>query len=321
MKKINKENVVKDLKSRIFDDFTIKLVCFLLAIFMYFVTSLHFHRTTVTYSSPLKVENLKNYYVLRNKLPENIKIIASDKPATFSSITEEDFRIKLDLGNIDRPDTYKIPVQWETPSAMKSLFGYIKVDPSVIDVQVELIKEKNVKVDITPPLGSPSPGFAVNKITIDPPFLRIQGPESLINSINSIKTELINIEGIKESFVRSVDCISDYNTVKVLGKVNISIDVIEETDILTLKFNKIVFLNLAKQFTAKSNDEITVTFKGPKNQATNLKPEDVTLYIDCASIKFPGEYTYDLNIKKPQEFNLISINPSSIKITVEDKVD
>jgi len=320
MKKINKEYVVKDLKSRIFEDFSIKLVCFLLAIFMYFLTSLHFHRTTVTYSSPLKIENLKNYYVLRNKLPEYIKIIASDKPSTFSSITEEDFRVKIDLNKVDMPDTYMIPVQWDVPPAMKSLFGYIKVEPRVIEVQVELIKEKNVKVDINT-IGNPSPGFTVNKITIDPPYIRIQGPESLINNINSIKTELINIEGVKESFVRNVDCVSDHSVIKVLGKTNINFEVIEETDVISFNFKKIMFLNLAKQYTAKSEDEITVTFKGPKNQAANLKPEDVTLYIDCASIKFPGEYTYDVNVRKPLEFNLIAINPSNIKITVEDKTN
>ncbi|MBN2546120.1 MAG: YbbR-like domain-containing protein [Spirochaetes bacterium] len=320
MKKFNKEHVVKDLKVKIFEDFSIKIICFLLAILMYILTSLFFHRTTHTYSSPLKVENLKNYYVLRNKLPENIKIIASDKPSSFSSITEEDFNVRLDLEKIDRPDTYMIPVQWKIPTSMRSLFGYIKVEPRIIEVQVELIKEKNVKIDENT-IGKPSPGYAVNKITIDPPYLRIQGPESLINSINSIKTELINIEGIKESFVRTVDCISDYSTVKILGRANISIEIIEETDIVSLKFNKIMFINLAKQFIAKTQDEITVTFKGPKNQATNLKPENVTLYIDCGSIKFPGEYTYDVNVRKPLDFNIISINPSSIKITVEDKSD
>ena len=83
MKKFNKKEVVKDIKSRIFENFKIKLLCLLLAFVMYFSVSI-FQRSTKIYSSDLKIVDLKDYLIISNNIPENIKIIAKDKPQVFN---------------------------------------------------------------------------------------------------------------------------------------------------------------------------------------------------------------------------------------------
>lgn len=317
--KIDKKNFFKNFKKKLFEDFKIKLICFFLAVAMYIFTSIFFQRTTVIYTVPLKIENLKDYYVVKNKLPEYIKIVAKDKSTTFNRINENDFKIRVDLNNIDRPDKYKIPIKWEIPSEMRSLFASIKIDPSELEIQVERKKEKNVRVELNT-IGGSTSGYIISKVIIDPPYVRIQGPESIINSITSIKTEPINIEGIKESFTTTVKCITEYPSVKILNTTNISFEIIEEIGISTFKLSKISFLNLSEQFEARALEEITVTLKGSKSQLYNFKVSDfIFAYVDCSHIKYPGLHRLTVSIRNNSSYNLIDITPNIVDVVIEEK--
>ena len=316
MKKLNKGNVVKNIKIKIFENFKIKVICFILAIAMYFSIAI-FQRNIKTYSADLKITGLKDYLVISTKIPRTVKIIARDKQEVFDKITEEDFNIRLDLSNITGPNWYRIKLEWDVPKTMRSFFSTIKIDPKEIGLNIEKIAEKNVEIIINS-IGTPANGYIVKRTTINPPSVRIQGPKSLINKIKSVKTETINIEGVKESFKRQVRLISNYSAIKVLGKTDLYFEIIEETDEVAFRFYKVYFQNLKKQFKAKIKESILVTLRGPKNSIPNISKDDFALIVDCANIAFPGEYTYNINVEKPENFEVVSKFPERIIVIVED---
>ena len=147
MKKFKKNEMVKDIKSRIFENFKIKVLCFFLAFALYFTVSI-FQRSTKIYSSNLKIVDLKDYLIISNKIPENIKIIAKDKPQILNKITEEDFNVRLNLADIKTPNTYVRKLEWDIPSSMNSFFSSIKIDPKEITINIDKLSEKNVDVMI-----------------------------------------------------------------------------------------------------------------------------------------------------------------------------
>ena len=318
MKKFNKKEVVKDIKSRIFENFKIKLLCLLLAFVMYFSVSI-FQRSTKIYSSDLKIVDLKDYLIISNNIPENIKIIAKDKPQVFNKVTEEDFNVRLNLSDIKTPNTYVRKLEWDIPGSMNSFFSLIKIDPKEITIDIDKLSEKNVDVMINA-IGLPANGYIEKSSSVEPSSVRIQGPENILNKIDSVKTETINLEGVMESFRRQVNLTAGYSNVKILGKAEVNYEIIEETDIIRLKFQEATFLNLKQQFKAKVIEEVVVTLKGPKNTLSSVSKEDFGLSIDCANVVYPGEYTYEVNITKmPKNFEVISSKPDRIKILVENK--
>ena len=125
--------------------------------------------------------------------------------------------------------------------------------------------------------------------------------------------------GIRESFRREVKLVSDYPMVKILGDASIYFEIVEETDIVSFSFNTAVFQNLKEQFSAKIETPIEVKLKGPKSAISNVTKDDFALMIDCANVAFPGEYSYEVTVKSPKDFTVISKRPERVKIIVEDK--
>lgn len=319
MKKYDKKLfILRNVHSKIFRNFRTKFICFLLAIALYFSVAFFMQRSTKTYTTNLKISNLRDHLVISNNMPEKVRIIARDKPRVFNKITENDFNVRLDLAHIRGPNKYNEKLEWDIPEDMKSFFSTIKVIPNEIEINVEELTEKTVKIVINK-IGRPAPGYIEKRTTVDPPSIRIQGPKSQVKQIDKIKTEPINIEGVKDSFRRHVDLISDNPMIKSLGKADIYFEIVEETDIVAYKYTRVYFQNLKQQFKASIKRNIFIKLKGPKHEIQNITQADISLIVDCANIAYPGDYTNDIIVKKPAFLTIVSLTPERVNFTVEDR--
>jgi hypothetical protein len=140
-----------------------------------------------------------------------------------------------------------------------------------------------------------------------------------LQTIETIDTERINIEGIKESFGRQVQIIPPSPLIKVLGKVTVFYEVVEETDVVTFIYKKIEFENLKRQFKAFMRGQITIKLEGPKNAINNLAKDNISLSVDCAALVYPGNYQLEVKLKKPDNIKIISIVPERVTINIQDK--
>ena len=201
MTMFNKDKIAGNIISRFFDNFKIKLLCFLLALGLYLSVGLFVQRVSKTYTVNIKIENLKENLVISNNIPKTVKITVKDKPDVFDKISDYDFNVRLDLNDVLTPSKIKAKLKWDIPPQMKSLFGSIKVEPEEIEVETDELAEKNVSILINS-VGMPAIGYIEKRAIVEPSSVRIQGPKSLLEKINSIKTEKISLEGLKESFSR-----------------------------------------------------------------------------------------------------------------------
>jgi YbbR domain-containing protein len=317
MKKFDIKKIASLLRSKLFENFRIKLICFLLAVAMFFSISI-FQRNTKTFSADLRIVGLKDYFVIANELPDIVKIIAKDKKDVFDKLTDVDFNVRLDLSDAKATGKYKIRLAWDIPKTMNSFFSNIRIEPDELEVDIDRLSEKNVDITINT-IGEPMIGYIVKKMVVNPPSIRIEGPENIIRGIGSVKTETINIEGIKDSFGRQVDLVPGHNSVKVLGKADIYFEIIPETDLLTFKYKDVIFQNLRQEFSASTRGEVTVILKGPKTEAVDISQNDIYLIIDCSNINGTGEFQQSIEVRKPKNFELVSVNPEKIRVYVEKK--
>lgn len=272
----------------------------------------------------MRVTGLRDYYIISNNIPDTIKITARDKQSVLDKLTEEDFNLRLDLSETNTTNTFEIKPSWDVPEQMKSFFSNIKIEPDLINVNIEQKAESMIPILIDY-IGEVESGYVLKNTSVKPSNIRVEGPRSIINNqLKHIKTELINIKGENSSFVRYVKLTSPSPNVKIIGPENVEVtfEITVETDTATFSYYNILTYNLNKQFKARvTNLPVTIKVIGPRKNITLLKKQDITLSIDCSSIIIPGDYTYKPSIILPVDsgIKLLSVYPNTVKVSVESR--
>jgi len=317
--KQNKKDFFTRIRHSVFENFHIKIICFILALSMY-LTINFFLQSEKTFSCKLKVTGLRHYLVLSNNISDVVKVTVRDKPEVIDQITEEDFNLRLDLSEIDRPLEQKLKLKWDVPPAMRSFFSTVKVEKQKVDVRLQKVAEKSIPVRINK-IGDVAYGYMVKRTTIDPPLVRISGPEDIVEETTFIETETIDIEGEIESVRRFVNLYAPSPMIKVIGKSKCEVyfEIIKQSGISVFRLNQISIVNLKKPFSAEfENKTITVKVSGSKSELIQLKNSDIGLSIDCSPVILPGEYTYKIQTNLPPGFELVSVTPEVLDILVID---
>lgn len=321
--KADKKEIFSRLKGMFSRDLNIKVICFLLAIVMYFLIGLS-QRSEKTFIAPLRVTGLRDYYIISNSIPDTLKITAKDKKNVLDKITEEDFNVRLDLSETNTTNTFDVKLKWDAPEQMKSFFSNINVEPDTIKVDIEQ-KVENMLPILIDYVGEVETGYVLKNTSVKPSNIRVEGPRSIINrQLKHIKTEAINIKGENSSFIRYVKLISPSPNVKIIGPDNVEVtfEITVETDTATFSYYNILTYNLNKQFKARiTNLPVTVKVIGPRKKIALLKKQDITLSIDCSSIIIPGDYTYKPSVLLPvdDDIKILSIYPNTVKVSVESR--
>jgi YbbR domain-containing protein len=322
-KKFNLRLFLKTLRSRLFDDFRVKLLALILAITMYVLIGV-IQRNTETYAVPIQVRGLPEFLVVASEMPETAKIVVRDKQKVLSGLTVEEFDLHLDLSGIPNPTlpgTETVRVKWTIPPSLKSFFSTVSVEPREIELMVDRIAEKNVRLEIST-TGTLSEGYVVENVDLNPSFVRVQGPEHIVGAIDSLATETISLEGEFQSFRRSVRILNPSTAVKVIGtgKAEVSYEIGEVQERATYSLRRLGIKNLKRQFRAYSiGPALSLTIEGAADDLADVSADLIELSVDCSQVIFPGDYTLQVEVKLPENVRLVAVKPASQRIRVVDR--
>lgn len=110
-----------------------------------------------------------------------------------SSVSAADFKAYINLADY-YPATGTVPVVVEVLNNKEYLLESVSVRPGVIRVKTEQIQEKDFDLQVNP-VGTPTAGYELDRIVLEPDMVTLRGPESVIGRINSVGVE-INIQDI-----------------------------------------------------------------------------------------------------------------------------
>ena len=135
-------------------------------------------------------------YVVRYE-PKNIKVQLTGDPSALKPEVLQGVHAKLDIGHL-APGEQQYPV---TPAEIQNVPKGVTVD--VIDSVVTLTVEQrgrrpvDVKVNST---GNPAEGFLVHDIRTEPERVSAVGAQSRVAELESVPTELLDLEGRSAPF-------------------------------------------------------------------------------------------------------------------------
>jgi YbbR domain-containing protein len=191
-------------------------------------------------------------------------------------------------------------------------------------VFIERIEERSVTV-VPVITGEPPVGYFFEDVVIDPEQVRVTGPESLIETLESVYTKDINIKNLTETTVKEVGLDLPDEKISVDESMVVSVKIIikEQFVLKRLEKKEIVPQNLSEGYDAFVEDTpISVLFKVPKRLEREITAESIVIYVDCEDIENTGTFTLPLKIDSSREdITLLKAEPGSVTIEVTEKTE
>ena len=310
---------LKQLTEKLLDKWFIKLLCLAIAIGLYV-----FHQVSAiekrSFVVPLTmIENGSVTHVDGKKKSVTVTIRANADQIT--QVHSSDISASVNLDALPKSGEYSVPVNIDiNPDLLLNNPFEIKVSPEYVKVQVE--KKSVAYIKVSPSIvGECLYGYEVTKVQVEPEYVEVIGPESLLQNTAEIKTEMIEVDNARSSFTINVNCKEISNAIDIKNKgpyaVTVEIDAIE----LQKDFEKVpvdlkgLNANLSLKGTAP---EITLKLEGNMASLETYEIPKNAIYVDVSTIHEPGTYELPVLISLPSYYKVLEKSVENVSVTLEE---
>ncbi len=192
-----------------------------------------------------------------------------------------------------------------------------QVEPASIRVKLEPTVTRRVKVEAQVS-GRVAQGREIYRISLNPDVIEIEGPQSLVNKIDRLRTETVNLDGRAESFQTPVGVDTPQYSLRIKdqGPVNLIVEIGEQRifrrlDNVTVRWPD---KNPRERLLTKS---VAVDVYGQKSAVDELSPDD--LIVEVKTNGLPTDVTnLDPKIQLPahleKSIEVRNIIPKVVKV-------
>ena len=320
--------VAKILPPFIKRDFVRKVIALALALIVYFVVleklggEREISGVTVNMTIPNTLVELEDK-------PQLISVKVRGSERTLKRLTENDFSIdlKVDESKYVPKKPYSLLIDAKD---VKAPFGVtvLSTKPSLLFIDFDRLASKTVSLRAAFDPDSKLPdGYVVGKSVLSPSDIRVTGPSSIVDKIESMQTRPIPLSSITQSFEYGAEVATTGTALKVSpSKALVQVEVLKESDSRLFKnvpiriLKSSGFKRLSVEMLSAPNAEIAVT--GPKGQIELMRDEEVKPYIDISQFEQAGIYNVNVNCWLEREgVTVKNTYPQTVRIKLIDSGD
>jgi YbbR domain-containing protein len=183
-----------------FENLGLKIAAVLLSIVLWvFVTWRG--QSEISVDVPLEFKNLPAGLEIVNHTAKTVSLSIKGQERFVKNVRPSDIRVSIDLSKAKRGESiyYITRDEIKLPHAL----AVTNIMPSSIKVTTEETISKTVRV-IPLITGEPEKGYYVKSIEVNPPTVTIEGVKSEIARIKNVKTEVMDITGLNETFAQDL---------------------------------------------------------------------------------------------------------------------
>jgi hypothetical protein len=226
-------------------------------------------------------------------VPVELRNVPRELELTGDAVNAVDVRVRASPGLIDSLDARKVLATIDlagaeegekivqlTPDRIQVPFGFrvVKITPSLLTLNLESTRRKTVPVRPRV-IGRPAAGYEVSEVTSDPPQVRIAGPRSRVQEIESAFTEPVSVEAADRSVQESVNVGLDDPLLRLEGgsRVRVTAQVREAHETRVFEGLPVIARGRPARL---SPAHVTVVVTGPATQLAALEPAAVRPYVE-----------------------------------------
>jgi YbbR domain-containing protein len=197
----------------------------------------------------------------------------------------------------------------------------VAVEPETVNVEIDVeAVETNRTVSVRPQItGTPSPGFALASLSVEPSTVTIRGLPDELTEIGEILTEPLDLSGLSENESLELDLIVP-DGVRLLEPEEAVATVSVEIEPVAISGRTfvvgVVCQGAGQNACLPGLEQVSVTVSGPGSAFAELSAADVTPIVDVTGLD-PGSYSLAPTITGlPAGVSLDAITPGSIPVTI-----
>lgn len=257
----------------------------LLALFLAFLIWLAVtgqNRVLQDYNVPLDI-TLGADTLLVGPTPKRVSIRLRGPEGQLKRLDPYRMRAVVDLGDAP-PGERVVVLQEEHVRGVPAGLDVEILEPTRLTLQVELRATKTVPVAASL-VGQPAEGFAFYGARALPDAMEIVGPQAEIEATERVRTDLISLDGRRESFSQRVGAVPDGADVRLLNprpvEVRVEIDEAPEER----RFEGVPVVLAGQVYEASvSPQEVEVTLSGPPSLLARISPGQLRAVADVSEL-------------------------------------
>jgi len=238
--------------------------------------------------------------------PDTVAVRVRGPASRLSGLAPGDLAAVVDLDGV-KPGRRLFPVE---PTQVTAPFGVdvMMVTPSALPLTFETVA--SAVLPVRPRVeGTPVPGHSVTNVSVTPSQVRVEGPESVVRSLTEVFTEPVSIERATSLVREAVTIDTTESALRLSGGATavVTITIAADTTERTLTGVPIVLRGAAGRLTP---GEAAVTVQGAGAVVRDLRPDDVTLFVDAQGAA-PGRELV-VQAESSPSYVVRSIAPASV---------
>ena len=310
----------KHLLDKILDKWPSKVICLVIAIFLYF-----FHQASLidskTFVVPLQI--IEDGMVMHvGSVPGSVSVVVRASDETIKSVSPADISASISLDAITEKGTYKLPVKITLAEKLKEYDPFevkLKDDSITIDVDTKAIKYVPIAPSI---VGEVAHGYEIESITMSPSTIEISGPKSVVNATETIYTTRLNVSNAETNFTTETSyqkpnkllVITEEEPIKATVSVKPKTMERDFTDINVEVLNLDDGLEIAGELPL-----ISIKLSGSMPVLEDYILSKHAVQVNLRDIYEPGTYELPLRYVLPSNLNLIEKSDDELTLTIVRK--
>jgi YbbR domain-containing protein len=229
---------------------------------------------------PVELRNLPRDLELTGDAVDTVDVRVRASPGLINSLDSGKVLATIDLAGAEEGER----IVQLTPGMIQVPFGFrvVKITPSLLPLNLERTQHKTIPVRPRV-IGRPAPGFEVAEIASDPAEVRVAGPRSRVQKIESAFTEPVSVEGTDRTATEIVNVGLQDPLLRLEGGSGVRVTAQVRETRETRTFNGLRVVGRGRPVRLEPS-RVTVSVAGPASQVRALAAEDLQPYV-----ALPGE--------------------------------
>jgi len=228
-------------------------------------------------------------------------------------------RVTLQLEDVSSTVEHSVPIVLMDEEGQVLESEYIRAEPqfAIVTIPVYPTKVLPVKPNIA---GVPAENYEIAGVEIYPLQVTVSGDKSILDSLQSIGTEILDIQDASVDVKRTLKLQLYYGIITAPpspGEVDVLVRIKEKNIEKSITINSVDMLNKPQNVDAQLETEnFEIVLRGPVTVMNNIDEEAVKLYVDLANVS-RGEHRLKIMANIPAGVELVEIKPNEAVIKVE----
>ena len=310
----------KRLLDKILDKWPAKVVCLIVAIFLYF-----FHQASLISSKTVVVplHIIEDGIVMHiGQVPNSVSVVVRAGEETIKAVQANDISASINLNTITETGVYKLPVQI-TLSENLLAFDPLEVRLKDDSVSIEVDRKAVKYVPILPSVvGEVAHGYEIESISMNPSTVEIAGPESLLKATEQVYTTRINVSNAEINFSTETACqqLNKFFTVNEEESFRAEISIKPRMMERVFEDVEIEVLNLNDKLEIQEGLlPVTIKLSGSMPVLEEYELSKHAIQINLHDVTEPGTYELPLRYLIPSNFMLVEKSNEQLSLTIVRK--